>query len=327
MTAFTVVPVPGIAEVAAGADLAAAVLENAVLETGDVLVVTSKVVSKAEGRVITGTRDEALLEETDRVVARRGLTAIVRTHHGLVMAAAGIDASNTAPGTVVLLPEDPDASARALRARVRELAGLDVGVVVSDTSGRAWRNGQTDIAIGAAGLRVLDDHAGLTDGYGNLLAVTAPALADEIAGAGDLAKGKLAMTPVALVRGLGHLVLPGGDDGPGAAALIRDEATDMFGYGAREAVLQALGDGDGRGFGAPAPRTELIDALLAVAEGAAEVSPRSADHSEVVVDLLVPGPAARARVEARLEVAARAHGWRPANRREGDHLSFRVPLP
>jgi coenzyme F420-0:L-glutamate ligase/coenzyme F420-1:gamma-L-glutamate ligase len=185
VTTFTTFAVPGIGEVTAGTDLAALVVDRARLEDGDVVVVTSKVVSKAEGRVVTGGKAETLAVETDRVVARRGETSIVRTHHGLVMAAAGIDASNTTPGTLVLLPQDPDLSARVLRARLLELTGCVVAVVVSDTSGRAWRVGQTDIAIGAAGLRVLDDHAGRTDSYGNLLQVTAPALADEIAGAGD----------------------------------------------------------------------------------------------------------------------------------------------
>ena len=175
-------------------------------------------------------------------------------------------------------------------------------------------------------MRVLDDHAGRRDGYGNLLAVTAPALADEIAGAGDLAKGKLAMTPVAVVRGLGDLVLPAGDDGPGAAALVRDEGSDMFGYGAREAVLQALTEGDGRGFGDPAPAAELVTALVMVAGPGTPVR-LGPDGREVVVDLPASEPAARGRLEARLEVAARAHGWRPANRREDDRLRFLVALP
>jgi coenzyme F420-0:L-glutamate ligase / coenzyme F420-1:gamma-L-glutamate ligase len=326
VTTFTVAAVGGLGEVTPGTDLAAAVLEHVTLEDGDVLVVTSKVVSKAEGRVVTASKAEALASETDRVVARRGDTAIVRTRHGLVMAGAGIDASNTEPGTLVLLPEDPDRSARAIRARVRELAGLDVAVVVSDTSGRAWRTGQTDVAIGAAGLRVLDDHAGRVDGYGNLLAVTAPALADEIAGAGDLAKGKLSMTPVAVVRGLAELVLPAGQDGAGAAVLVRDEGSDMFGYGAREAVSHALLGGDLRGFGDPVAAEVLVAALAVVAgeDGDAVVSP---DTGEVVVDLRPSDVRERGRLEARLEVAAHAHGWRPTGQDGDRRVSFRAWLP
>ena len=304
MSAFEVFPVPGIGEVTEGTDLAALVLDHATLEDGDVVVVTSKVVSKAEGRVVTATKAAALADETDRVVARRGETAIVRTHHGLVMAGAGIDASNTAPGTLVLLPEEPDRSARLLRSRIRQLSGRHVAVVVSDTSGRAWRNGQTDIAIGAAGLRVLDDHAGRPDRYGNVLAVTAPALADELAAAGDLAKRKLAMTPVAVVRGLGDLVLGADDDGTGAEALVRDEGSDMFGLGAREAVMQALDGRDLRGFGAPAAAEVLAAALEVVGGRGAQLV-----GDEVLVHLAVTDLRSLGRLEARLETAAHAHGW------------------
>ena len=326
MTSFSVHAVPGIGEVTAGTDLAALLVRHADLEPGDVVVVTSKIVSKAEGRVVAGAKAEALARETDRVVARRGETAIVRTRHGLVMAGAGIDASNTAPGTLVLLPEDPDRSARDLRRRIRELTGLDVAVVVSDTSGRAWRTGQTDIAVGAAGLRVLDDHAGRSDGYGNTLAVTVPALADEVAGAGDLAKGKLAMTPVAVLRGLAGLVLPPDDDGPGAAALVRDEGSDMFGYGAREAVLQALAGGSTRGFGAPAAAETVASALTAVAGDEAAVR-LVLDDGEVDAELQTPDPRRQGRTEARLQAAARAHGWDLADPRDGDRLRFRARLP
>ena len=175
------------------------------------------------------------------------------------MAAAGVDASNVPAGQVVLLPVDPDASARALRAALLARAGANVAVVVTDTSGRAWREGQTDIAVGAAGLVVLDDHRGRVDPHGHALAVTAPAVADEVAGAAELAQGKLAGRPFAVLRGLQRFVLPAGDDGPGASALVRPEAGDLFGYGAREAVVQAvLGDPASlAGFGAAATADEF----------------------------------------------------------------------
>jgi coenzyme F420-0:L-glutamate ligase/coenzyme F420-1:gamma-L-glutamate ligase len=192
----------GLGEILAGDDLGQLIAEAADLEDGDILVITSKVVSKAEGRFASGERDDLLPAETQQVVARRGPTTIVRNRQGLVMAGAGIDASNTPTGTVLLLPEDPDASARAIRRRIVEQTGVRVGVLISDTSGRAWRRGQTDIAIGAAGVRVEEDFAGRVDSYGNELQVTLPALADEIAGAGDLVKGKLRGCPVAVVRGL-----------------------------------------------------------------------------------------------------------------------------
>lgn len=258
----------GVPEVAPGDDLATLALDalaagGLALRDGDVLVVTSKVVSKAEGRVRDGDRDSALAEETDRVVARRGPTTIVRTRLGLTMAAAGIDASNVEAGRIVLLPLDPDASARRLRAEIARRTGRTVGVVVTDTAGRAWRDGQTDIAVGAAGLVVAEDFAGRVDAHGNELAVTLPAVADEIAGAAELAQGKLGARPLALVRGRADLVLPLGDDGPGAATLVRAEVGDLFGYGAREAVLRALaGDPDsGRGFGAVAGVEELLAGL------------------------------------------------------------------
>jgi coenzyme F420-0:L-glutamate ligase/coenzyme F420-1:gamma-L-glutamate ligase len=257
----------GIGEVTAGADLADLLLTalgtGPALREGDVVAVTSKVVAKAEGRVLTSTREAELPGETRRVVARRGATAIVRNRLGLTMAAAGIDASNVAVGQVVLLPLDPDASARGLRAAIAERTGVNVGVVVTDTAGRAWREGQTDIAIGAAGLLVAEDFAGRFDEYGNALVVTAPAVADEIAGLAELATGKLGARPFAVLRGRADLVLPPGQDGPGASALIRAEGRDFFGYGAREAVLRALTgeEADRAPFGTPAAAEELAAAV------------------------------------------------------------------
>jgi coenzyme F420-0:L-glutamate ligase/coenzyme F420-1:gamma-L-glutamate ligase len=305
---FEVTAVPGIGEVTPGTDLAALVAERADLHDGDLVVVTSKVVSKAEGRIVRVPKDTAVAAETDRVVARRGATSIVRTRHGFVMAAAGVDASNTEPGTLVLLPQDPDASARRLRARLRELTGATVAVVITDTSGRAWRNGQTDIAVGAAGLVVLDDHAGRVDGYGNELAVTAPAVADEVAAAADLAKGKLGGTPVAVVRGLPGLVLDAAEDGAGAAQLVREEAGDMFGLGAREAVLVAMeGQGKVRGFGAPAPVDVVAAALLSVLGGQVELHP-TPDQLEVRFSPALDARTA-GRLEAQAEAVLRAHAW------------------
>jgi coenzyme F420-0:L-glutamate ligase/coenzyme F420-1:gamma-L-glutamate ligase len=294
----TVTAPDGAPEVRPGDDLASLILPLVDLADGDVVVVTSKVVSKAEGRIVPGTdRDAAIADEAVRVVARRGPTTIVRTRHGLTMAAAGVDNSNIEVGMLVLLPLDPDDSARRLRAAVAERTGLNVGVVVTDTAGRAWREGQTDIAIGAAGLTVLDDHAGRVDGHGNPLAVTAPAVADEIAGVAELAAGKLGGRPFAVVRGRADLVLAPGDDGPGAAALVRPEAGDLFGFGAREAVVRALlGHADDRvGFGAPASAEELAGAIRLVT---------GEDARHEAGSLAVPGPA-----DVRLTLLAYAHGW------------------
>ncbi|MET9670776.1 coenzyme F420-0:L-glutamate ligase [Streptomyces sp. NPDC006475] len=239
---FEVRAVPGLPEVRPGDDLAALVAAAAPdLADGDILLVTSKIVSKAEGRILAATDREAAIDaETVRVVARRGPLRIVENRQGLVMAAAGVDASNTPAGTVLLLPEDPDASARALREGLRESLGVDVGVVVTDTFGRPWRNGLTDVAIGAAGVRVLDDLRGGTDAHGNPLSATVVATADELASAGDLVKGKAEGLPVAVVRGLAHLVGDGDGEGDGARVLVRSPADDMFRLGTSEAVREAV---------------------------------------------------------------------------------------
>ncbi|MFD9881385.1 coenzyme F420-0:L-glutamate ligase [Streptomyces alboflavus] len=279
VTGFRVWAVGGMPEVRRGDDVAKliAVAEPA-LADGDVVLVTSKIVSKAEGRVVAAADREAAIDaETVRVVARRGTLRIVENRQGLVMAAAGVDASNTPAGTVLLLPEDPDASARAIRQGLRDALGVDVGVIVTDTFGRPWRAGLTDVAIGAAGVRVLDDLRGGTDAFGNPLVATVVATADELAAAGDLVKGKTAGLPVAVVRGLGHVVArgaagtsgvsgvsgvssAGGSEGPessgssegsrggfeaegvevGARALVRDARDDMFRLGTSEAVREAL---------------------------------------------------------------------------------------
>ncbi|GAA3750957.1 coenzyme F420-0:L-glutamate ligase [Salinactinospora qingdaonensis] len=224
----------GIGEVQAGDDLAGLLARAARPRAGDIIVVSSKVVSKAEGRTRRMTREAAIDAETVRVVAQRGTTRIVQNRHGMVMAAAGVDASNVEAGHVLLLPEDPDASARRLRHGLREQAGVDVGVVITDTFGRPWRVGQTDIAIGVAGLDALEDLRGHTDTHGNVMEVTLSAIADEIAAAGELVKGKASGVPAAVVRGLEHRVT--GEDGTGAAALIRSADADLFRYGSRDVV-------------------------------------------------------------------------------------------
>ncbi|MFD9567500.1 coenzyme F420-0:L-glutamate ligase [Streptomyces sp. NPDC059994] len=237
---YRVRAVGGIPEVRAGDDLAKLIAGAAPdLVDGDVLLVTSKIVSKAEGRLVEAADREAAIDaETVRVVARRGALRIVENRQGLIMAAAGVDASNTPAGTVLLLPEDPDASAEAIRSGIRAALGVEVGVLVTDTFGRPWRAGLTDVAIGAAGVRVLDDLRGGTDTHGNELNTTVVASADELAAAGDLVKGKAAGFPVAVVSGLAHLV--SADAEGGTRALVRGAADDMFRLGTSEAIRTAV---------------------------------------------------------------------------------------
>jgi coenzyme F420-0:L-glutamate ligase/coenzyme F420-1:gamma-L-glutamate ligase len=255
---------PGLGEVRPGDDLALLVgdlLAPDALADGDVVVVTSKIVSKAEGRVLAAAdREQAITDETVRVVATRerpGLPPlrIVENRLGLVMAAAGVDASNTPEGTVLLLPVDPDASARVLRAALRERFGADrLGVVVTDTMGRAWRDGLVDVAIGAAGIVVAEDLRGGVDEHGRPLSVTVTAVADEVAAASELVRGKTAGRPVAVVRGLGRYVVA--DDGPGARTLVRPSADDLFREGSAEAYARGLADArqDGGGDATSAAR-------------------------------------------------------------------------
>jgi coenzyme F420-0:L-glutamate ligase/coenzyme F420-1:gamma-L-glutamate ligase len=236
----------GIPEITAGDDLAAIIGTviaegKAPLQDGDILAVTSKIVSKAEGRqILAADREEAITAETVRVVATKehpgGVTRIVENRLGMVLAAAGVDSSNTPDGMVLLLPVDPDASATVICSALRDRFGVRVGVVISDTLGRPWRLGQTDVAIGAAGLRVLDDLRGTTDAGGRRLEATITAVADEVASAADLVKGKAAGLPVAVIRGLGHLV--GELSEPGAKAIIRPAGDDLFRLGSDEAYLE-----------------------------------------------------------------------------------------
>ena len=221
MPELRVIPVAGLPEIGDGDDLGALISERAELEDGDVIVVAQKVVSKAEGRVVRladvepsararelaggddARRLEVILGEAKRIVRSRPPLVVVETRHGFVCASAGVDASNAPePGSVVLLPVDPDASAARIRDRLRELTGRSVGVIVSDTFGRAWRQGIANVAIGAAGVEVLRDFRGHYDANGYELHTTVIAIADEIAGAAELVMGKLDGVPAAIVRGV-----------------------------------------------------------------------------------------------------------------------------
>ena len=242
-----IAPIEGLPEIRPGDSLGELIAAGAQIVDGDVVVVSQKAVSKSEGRVrrlgeVAASdrarklgaelgKDPALveliLEESTSIIrAERGVL-IVETRSGWICANAGIDASNV-PGddAVVLLPVDPDASARRIRAEIRKATHRAPAVVVSDSFGRPWRLGQTDVAIGCAGLTPLEDWRGRSDREGRELAATVTALADEIAAAADVVRGKDAGIPAALVRGLAHLV--GADDGPGAAALRRSAADDLF---------------------------------------------------------------------------------------------------
>jgi coenzyme F420-0:L-glutamate ligase / coenzyme F420-1:gamma-L-glutamate ligase len=241
--AITVLPVRGLPEFRPGDDLAAALVDAAPwLADGDVLVVTSKVVSKVEGRLVPAPTDpeerdalrrELIDAETERVLARRGRTLIVAGKLGIVQAAAGVDGSNVRRDELALLPADPDGSAARLRAELGRRLGIDVAVLITDTMGRSWRVGQTDVAIGSSGQPVLHRYAGAVDGEGNELLVTEVALADELAGAADLVKGKLGGLPVAVVRGLVPV-----DDGSTARELVRPLPDDLFRLGTEEAIEQ-----------------------------------------------------------------------------------------
>ncbi|MEV3901221.1 coenzyme F420-0:L-glutamate ligase [Mycobacterium sp. NPDC050551] len=273
--AVELLPVPGLPEFRTGDDLAAALAAAAPwLRDGDVVVVTSKVVSKCEGRIVAAPADpderdalrrKLIDDEAVRVLARKGKTLITENAIGLIQAAAGVDGSNVGSTELALLPVDPDGSAAALRSGIADRLGVRVAVVITDTMGRAWRNGQTDAAIGAAGLTVLHGYAGARDVHGNELLVTEVAVADEIAAAADLVKGKLTGIPVAVVRGL---ALP--DDGSTAHDLLRPGEDDLFWLGTEEAMhlgrTQAqLLRRSVRQFSADAVEPELIEASVAEA--------------------------------------------------------------
>lgn len=241
-----VLPVRGLPRFRPGDDLAAAIAGAAPwLRDGDIVVVTSKVVSKVEGQLVAAPADPAGREalrrelvrtEARRVLASRGRTLITENRLGIVQAASGVDASNVELNELALLPADPDASAERLRQALHRALGVRVAVVVTDTMGRAWRVGQTDVAIGSAGLTVLRRYAGQVDEYGNELAVTEVAVADEVAGAADLVKGKLLGVPVAVVRGVAGENCADGDST--ARELVRPVDEDLFRLGTAEALAQ-----------------------------------------------------------------------------------------
>lgn len=239
-------PVAGLPEVGPGDDVAALIAGAAQLREGDVVVVASKVVAKAEGVFVAvdpavdqlAARRAIALREARRVVVFTPGLLVTETPHGLVCAAGGIDASNVPGDRVLLLPADPDASARRLRAALAVRAGVGGAVVVTDTFGRPWRGGVVDVAVGCAGLAPYRDERGGADREGRPLAVTVVALADEVAAAADLARRKADGVPVVVIRGLAAEVTV--DDGPGAAALARSGAGDLFPHG-RGFLAQALG--------------------------------------------------------------------------------------
>ncbi|WP_192498712.1 coenzyme F420-0:L-glutamate ligase [Ornithinimicrobium pratense] len=330
--ALHLLPLTGLPEVQEGADVAA--LLGTALERwgglldGDVLVVSGKVLSKAHGLREHAAREEAVARHTVRVVAERttahGTTQVVESLAGPVLAAAGVDASNTGPrGGVLLLPADPDAAARDLHQQLAaRVPGVAFGLVLSDTAGRPWRAGQTDFALGAHGVRVLDDLRGGFDVDGRPLAVTARAVGDELAAAADLVKGKADAVPAALLRGLSDLVDP---SATGARALVRTGPGDWFALGHQEAVRAALGAAPGtdqaRFVGVPDVVPEPADARAARAvrlallnqPGAEVVGRHGQGYTVHAADPVLAG-----RVAARLEVALAG---------EGLHAAVNVPAP
>lgn len=284
--------VPGLPEVRRGDDLAqlvaTALSEHGLhLRDDDVVVVASKVVAKAEGRTVAATgRAAAIDAQTVRLVAERTLpdgrtTRVVQSRSGPVLAAAGVDASDVAAGTVLLLPVDADAAARSLRNRLGRLLGVRPAVAVSDTTGRPWREGVADFVLGAAGLVVLDDVRGRPDRSGRPMEVTVRAIGDEVCSLADLVRGKATGLPVAVVRGLGAYVTT--DDGPGAAPAVRVGPTDWFAYGHVEAVRAALGVPEGS---VPSPPIDPVAETLAdkVSRAVAVALAARSDGVSVVVD-------------------------------------------
>ncbi|GGK46390.1 coenzyme F420-0:L-glutamate ligase [Nocardia camponoti] len=312
-----ILPIQGLPEFRPGDDIAKAIAAQAPwLVDGDVLVVTSKIVSKAEGRIVAAPTDpeerdaarrELVTAEAVRVLARKGRTLITENRLGIVQAASGVDGSNVAEGELVLLPVDPDASAKALRAAIAERLGVDVAVVITDTMGRAWRNGQIDAAIGSAGLRVLHDYAGEVDGQGNELQVTQVAIADELAAAADLVKGKLGGLPVAVVRGLQT-----DDDGSTAKALLRGGIDDLFWLGTAEALEQGRKEAVPLRRSVRAFRDEPVDPERIRAAVASALTAPAPHHTRPVRFVWVRKPKLRAQLLAQM-----ADAWRADLRADG----------
>lgn len=295
-----VIPVEGLPDVTTGDDLVALIVQHADPRDADVLVIASKVVSKAEGAVVAPlpgesraqARARVIADEAVRVVARAPWATIVETVHGYVCANAGVDASNVADDGLVVLPRDPDASAEAIRTGLRDRRGIEVGVVVADTFGRPWRMGQTDVALGVAGLPALRSEIGRPDRYGRLLDVTEAAVADEVAGAADLVRGKAEGVPVVIVRGLSFSDV---DDGSGRD-LVRPAASDLFRHG-RGGLAAALVT-DAATFAGPVDRRDLWQvqaAVEAICGGGVQLRPtRPRDRrrgTEVVVGAQTPAVA------------------------------------
>ncbi len=234
---IAIIGVPGIPEIEPGTSLAAEITAHADLRDGDIVVVTSKIVSKAEGRLIhvdalerEAERGRLVMEASSRIVARRGELVIAETERGFVCANAGVDGSNVPPDTLALLPSDPDGSATRIRGALEAATGRRVAVIITDTFGRPWRTGQVNVALGVAGMSPLRDHRGETDAFGTVLEATVIAVADEIAGAAELVMGKTDAVPVAVVRGLDFSGEGSGRD------LIRPADEDLF----RTAAVEAL---------------------------------------------------------------------------------------
>jgi len=304
-----VIPVPGIPEVAAGDDLPSVIFDAMTraglgLRDGDVVAVTQKIVSKAEGRVVPEGdwgKEPWVAAESRRVVARRGDLVIAETTHGFVCANAGVDASNVAEGFLTLLPEDPDASAEEIRVALRSGSGAKVGVVVTDTFGRAWRAGLVNVAIGCAGLPALVDLRGTRDATGRTLEVTIEAAADEVAAASGLVMGKSANMPVAVVRGLD---VAGPDRGEGIRPMIRGPGEDLFRYSPLQAIharrsVRSFGPED-------VPRELVVEAV-----GAACTAP-APHHTRPWVFVALDRGAARKRL-----LAAMAQAWTEDLRSDG----------
>ena len=303
MNTISLVGLEGLPEFVFGNDLALIIMTNCELNDGDILVVTSKIVSKVEGRVVTApSRAAAIADESVRVVAQRDETVISQTRHGFVMAAAGVDASNLPVGRVALLPLDPDASARDLRTKLAAATGKRIAVVITDTFGRPWRDGLIDQAIGCAGLAVTDDYRGKHDGFGNELRASVTAVADEIASASELVRSKLSQIPVAIIRGLERYVTD--DEGPGVASLIRNASDDWFRLGHREVITSRRTVRD-------FSDQPVDDLLIRDAIGAAITAP-APHHSEPWRFAVVQSADARKNL-----LNAMARAWRADLRQDG----------